>query len=325
MIKLFKSKIFKISFSVVVFISVIVLLYRFIDFDFFLKKIKTIDFVFLTFSVISLIVSYYFRVIRYKLILNEKRGMTLFSISGIHYFLNRILPARTGEISLPLMFKKYLSIDYSKGISALLFFRVLDVFVMLILFLISLFFINIFKNLTLLILISTSIILLIIAFWSFFDFLSRIFLLFLKRIFSKKKSEGVFKLENYILRIKEYRNKKTNLFFAKISFASFLSWIMIYMYYFFIIRAFELHYSFQETVFASSISNFTFVLPINSVGNVGPFEAAWGYGFYLLGELKDISVPIGLFANIFATLITSFIALFGFIYLKKTYSLNKIK
>jgi len=323
MIKLFKSKIFKISFSIILFISVIVLLYKFIDFNFFLKKIKTINYSFLAFSVLSLIISYYFRVLRFKLILNEKRGMTLFSISGIHYFLNKILPARTGEISLPLMFKKYLEIDYSKGISALVFFRVLDIFVMLILFLFSLFFINIVNNLTLLIFISVFVIILIVVSWVFFDFVSTIFISILKKIFSNNKNKKVLKVENYILKIKEYRNKKNNLFIIKISFASLLSWIMIYMYYFFIVRSFELYYSFQETVFASSISNFTFVLPINSVGNVGPFEAAWGYGFHLLGELKDISVPIGLFANIFATIITSFIALFGFVYLKRKFSKNK--
>ncbi|MBN2662993.1 MAG: hypothetical protein JXR68_05035, partial [Bacteroidales bacterium] len=69
------------------------------------------------------------------------------------------------------------------------------------------------------------------------------------------------------------------------------------------------------TTFAASISNFTFMLP-SSVGNIGPFEGAWAIGFYLIEIGKDISVPIGLFSNIFAILLTAVLAGFGLIILK---------
>lgn len=317
MLKLFQSKTVQISLSVIILTTVIFLLTEYIDFQFFVEKIHKIDYRFLLLSVFSLLFSYYFRVLRFKLILNEKNGMILFSISGIHYFMNKILPARTGEISLPLLLKKNLNINYSKGINALLFFRILDLFVMLILFLCSMFFIDLISNLNILIIVSAIVITIVPAFWIFFEPISNLLIHLLKKISSKIRTNKLQNIENYIIGIKNYRNKKSNLFFALISFISLLSWVLIYLYYFFIIKSFELDYSLYETIFAGSISNFTFILPVNSAGNIGPFEAAWGYGFYLLNVSKDISVPVGLFANIFATLTTSFIALFGFIYLKK--------
>ena len=317
MVKLLKSKILRIIFSVLLLLLIIIVMIKFIDFQFFFKKIKSVNIFFLFLSFLSLSISYYFRVLRFKLILNEKKGVVLFSISGIHYFLNKILPARTGEITLPLLFKKHLDIEYSKGISALLLFRILDVFAMLILFLFSLFFIDIIKNINLLIVISVFLILLIMFLWGFLNFFSNLLIKITGKISIRSIKDRKEKIENFLYKIKDYKKAKNNMFYLKTGIVSLLSWILVYFYYYFVIMSFELDHSFSETVFASSISNFTFILPINSAGNIGPFEAAWTYGFYLLGEIKDVSLPIGLFANIFATFITSFFALFGYIYLKR--------
>jgi uncharacterized membrane protein YbhN (UPF0104 family) len=44
----------------------------------------------------------------------------------IHNVLNNVLPARTGEVSFPLLMKRYFDVSYAHSVSALLWFRVLD-------------------------------------------------------------------------------------------------------------------------------------------------------------------------------------------------------
>lgn len=44
----------------------------------------------------------------------------------IHNVLNNLLPARTGEASFPLLMKRYFGVNYAHSVSALLWFRLLD-------------------------------------------------------------------------------------------------------------------------------------------------------------------------------------------------------
>ena len=49
----------------------------------------------------------------------------------LHNILNNLLPARSGEVSFPLLMKRYFSLDYSHTIPALLWFRLLDLHTLL--------------------------------------------------------------------------------------------------------------------------------------------------------------------------------------------------
>lgn len=49
----------------------------------------------------------------------------------LHNILNNLLPARSGEISFPLLMKRYFSLDYIHTIPALLWFRLLDLHTLL--------------------------------------------------------------------------------------------------------------------------------------------------------------------------------------------------
>jgi uncharacterized membrane protein YbhN (UPF0104 family) len=44
----------------------------------------------------------------------------------LHNLFNNLLPARTGELSFPMMMKRYFDINYAQSMSALLWFRLLD-------------------------------------------------------------------------------------------------------------------------------------------------------------------------------------------------------
>ncbi|HHC73848.1 MAG TPA: flippase-like domain-containing protein, partial [Thiothrix sp.] len=49
-----------------------------------------------------------------------------FRLMLLHNMFNNLLPARSGELSFPLLMKRYFALDYSRTASALLWFRLLD-------------------------------------------------------------------------------------------------------------------------------------------------------------------------------------------------------
>lgn len=57
--------------------------------------------------------------------------ITALRLMLLHNILNNLLPARSGEISFPLLMKRYFAVDYIKSIPALLWFRLLDLHTLL--------------------------------------------------------------------------------------------------------------------------------------------------------------------------------------------------
>lgn len=318
-LKFIKSKTFKIAVSVVFTALCVWLIFEIVDFEYFFKSLKTINFWWLFPASFSLLVSYFFRVLRYEQILEQpKSKLKIFAISTIHYFLNKILPARTGEISLPILLKNHLNFNYAKGIAALLFVRVLDFFAMIFLLLIASLIVS--SEHINPIIVGAFAFLALLGFAIVWVFLDKIITLTLK-IFAKFNIKKLQKIKGKIIELLEfisnYKQNKKPIFVARAIFISIFNWIAIYFYYHFIILAFSQSQNYFETLFAATVSNFTFMLPISAIGNIGPFEGAWAIGFYLVGVAKEISVPIGLFANIFATLFTALLALVGFAILRK--------
>lgn len=316
--KFLKSKYFKIAISTLFSIFCVFLILKIVDFKIFFENIKTLDYKFLIFAVLAILSSYFFRIFRYEQILDIKnQRLKLFGVSTIHYFLNKIMPARTGEISLPVLLKNNFNVDYKIGVAALFFFRILDFFAMIFLLLISSFFVEIQQiNPVYIIGFSVLALLGITVFWIFLDSFMKIAV----RLFEKFNIQKLEKLKIKIIElfqfIENFKKQKKIKFLLKVVVISLLNWISIYFYYFFVIKSFGFEQNYLQTVFATSVSNFTFVIPISSIGNIGPFEGGWAIGFYLIGVSKDISVPIGFFSNIFATLLTALLAGLGYFLLK---------
>jgi uncharacterized protein (TIRG00374 family) len=306
----------KLIISIVLTGLILFFIFYFIDFDTFvasLKKVR-ISYLFLVFLVQLLI--YLARAARFEIILQRKGLLIYFSISSVHFFLNKVLPARTGELSMPILFNRYLNISYKKGIGALFIFRFLDLISVVFLLAISLFFVRIEElNHYLLIMFAAIIITLQILFWIklklFINLLERI----LKRIKIKKIEKHKEKLFEYFQQIITYKESRTSGFLLKLILISLFTWLLTYLGYFLIISSFNLDYSIMQVIFATSLANFTFLIPISAIGGFGTFEAGWAVGFVLLGMPMEMAVPVGLFTNVFGLIMTGIIASIGYIYL----------
>ena len=302
--KFFKSKIFKIGFSILLTIGFVFLIVYFIDFKFFLEKLKDVDYFLLVLASVSLLFSFIFRAIRFELLLDMKDKISFFFLSTTHYLLNKTLPARMGEATLPILLNRHLKIEYKKGISTLLFFRVQDIFVMVLFLLVSLFFVD-FKsiNYTKVIFFSILSIIVLALFWVFFSKICNFLIFIVSKIKFKFMAKINKEIINSLVLTKEYKESRSNKFILMNVFVAGLNWFFLYLYYHLLLLAFHFDLNIFQSIFGVSVANFSFVIP-NSVGNVGPFETGWGIGFYILGISKNIAVPIGLFANLFSTILS---------------------
>ena len=314
--KFIKSKYFKIIFSIFLTVGFTYLIIRYIDFKFFFEEIHKVKYYFLIIASICLILSFIIRAIRFELLLEMKNKITFFFLSTMHYLLNKTLPARMGEASLPILLKRHLNVEYQKGISILLFFRVQDIFVMVFFLLISLFFIDYQSiNFVKIILFSLSGIIFLALFWFFFSKICDFLIFLISKIKIKFLSKIISELINSLTLTKEFKESRSSKFLISNLLIAAANWFFLYLYYFFLLLAFGLKLNFFQSVFGVSVANFSFVIP-NSVGNIGPFETGWGIGFYILGISKDIAIPIGLFANLFSTIVSLLFVAFSYVAFK---------
>ena len=85
-------------------------------------------------AMLLFLLSYQIRTWRlYDYFLPHTKGnwLTTLRLMLLHNILNNLLPARSGEVSFPLLMKRYFSVGYSHSLPALLWFRLLDLHTLL--------------------------------------------------------------------------------------------------------------------------------------------------------------------------------------------------
>lgn len=95
----------------------------------------------LALALLLMLASYLLRALRFYDFFHQQtkgRGFTLIRITVIHNFLNNMLPMRTGEVSFPVLMKQHFNIAITHSAPALLWLRLLDLYVLLALSFVSL-------------------------------------------------------------------------------------------------------------------------------------------------------------------------------------------
>jgi len=221
---------------------------------------------------------------------------------------------------MPILFNKYLDVSYKKGTSALVLFRFLDLLSVLLLLAISLVFIKIEKlNQLLLITIVLAIIVLQVLLWMNFKWFIGLLEKVINMIKLKKIEKHKDNLQVYFKELILYRESKTGDFFIKIMLVSILNWFLIYLTFYFIVLSFHLQFSIVQVIFATSLANFSMLIPISAIGGFGTFETGWSVGFVLLGMPLETAISIGLFTNIFVLIISGIFASFGYVFLMRSH------
>lgn len=306
---------------------IIWLLFRNIDISSFLYGINNLKRQYLLYAVLFYIASFFARAIRLRMILHFKEIPTLVSVSTIHFFFNRLLPFKAGEFTLPLMLKKYWDINFFHGIYYLIFLRFLDLYALLILLFFSLFIVDvsgewifILKIIIAFALLLQSLILLRIG---------KVITLFkkiLEFVRIKKLKQLIQKAIDNLRNLSEIEEvhasgiKKVKFILPIVMFSICIS-LLTYCTYYSFLRSFGINFGIFEVILGASGAILLTILPINTPGRLGIFEAGWALGFvFFLGLDKNLAVPIGLFINTWQLLLNGILALMGYIYLTQRHN-----
>ena len=309
----------KVVISVVILAIFVGFLVYYIDFKEFIKHLKDVNISLLILIVPVQLLVYLLRAIRFELIL-EKKGVLMYSaVSAVHGFFNKIMPIRSGELSLPLLFKRYNKVSYAKGTSALIMVRVLDLFAVLFLFALSLLFISV-KNIDHFLLtgIAFFILGLLVFVWIKLNLILKLISSALERSHIRLLNRFKERILLFIGQVSEYRKSRVNSFIIKLFVVSVATWLLTYFAFLLLLLSFDLSFTFMEVIFATTFVSFSTLIPVSAVGGFGTYEAGWALGYVILGMSLDLAVPMGLFANIFGIIISAVFGLLGYLFLVYT-------
>ncbi len=203
----------------------------------------------------------------------------------LHNFLNNLLPMRSGEISLPVMLKRYFSINTLDAIVALLFFRMLDLHVLGLILIGAGFFLYSPP---------WPLLCLAIALWLAIPF---IILRFRNQIQNRLQALSDNKISGLIYKlVVSFPGSQAQLLTAY--WWTFINWLVKLLVLSWVILQF--HAMSGEAALVSVIfADASSVLPIHGVAGIGTYEAGAVIGASLLGKNAEAILPAAINLHLF--------------------------
>ena len=272
-------------------------------------SIKSLFGVFLNYNLKIILIAFSFHLLAYLLrtlvfytFLKKKLKISFFYLLNIHFIHNfyvHIIPASLGEMSFPILLKR--KIQPEKSFSVLFISRMLFLLLTLILFFIALVLnFNLLPNFKMDLIKYLYLFLLIIPLAIFYYYRKK-FLISLNKILLFQKIIGLIKrtLDNIKTDLILLKNP---VFLSYIILSTCLNIVALTLTYFFILKGMDLHLSFFQIIFVSSIGIAFILLPIKSIGGFGTTEGAWALGMLILGFKKEIAIESGFAIHLIALL-----------------------
>ena len=293
-----RENIAKIS-AVIITIALVAILLSQIPIADIITTLAGIDPLYLVVGFVLYVCSYFFRALRFHILLNKEVGIRdLFNIVCVHNMMNNILPARTGELSYIYLLKKKHNKKTGEGIATLAIARAFDFIAISALFFISAITVGelpaVISNaiLTIAIFLAIVALFLVISVYKGKGFMQKI-----EQIASKLNLERFRVIEFLIGKGKETTKSFDVIQSKKVLFYSFLFSIFIWLFQYYVayilLNALELNLTISLVVLGSTLSFFIIVLPIPSFGGFGVYEVAWTVAFVPLGILKEKAILVG--------------------------------
>jgi uncharacterized protein (TIRG00374 family) len=255
-----KMKLLKFVLILIITIGLLYFFFKNEDFGKILNIIKNVNPIYPLIFILGSIGQFFIRGYRWGLILkpykNKIRLLTLYNFTVIGYFINTFVPGRGGEAAKAILLAREEKIKQSYGLASVVLERMIDVFMMVVLFLTSLLF---FRHTNLKILSDLKTITLyllpifLIIFLLFYFINSKRIFVFIERIILK--ISGIFpakirdKIAGFLLYfIKGLRLNLNLLDFFKLFLSSLIVWIFAIPFFWFLMKGFNIHIGLLETV-----------------------------------------------------------------------------
>lgn len=298
-----------------VFLSLLVIIYVLytLDWKAVLQIFKTIDYGLLVFSFLIFLVNYLFRTLRFRYLLElqaipflELLGVT--SLYGMYLYL---MPAKTGELSFPLLLKDRLKISFSQSTATLIVARFLD-FATIALFLpfvLAVFWkqINIWIRTASVILVITTFMTGFLALWfirtpGWLEFLGED-----REIASYWLNRLKQVLKKVLTILKEIDDRHV---YGRLWLVTSAIWICVQANLYYIVHSLGYSMTFLEMTVVMIIMIPMTLLPLQGVANLGTHEIGWVTAFALFGYPRSTALGIAVSTHI---ILLAFVLALGFL------------
>lgn len=241
-------------------------------------------------------------------------------VSNTHNFLNKIAPARLGELSFPLLSHRYLNTSHLHGFSVLILARFADALVVLTAFSLV-YFLNLAKFSLI------AFVWLPIVLWAVFSLF--LYLLLVDGIgltWSERLKDmeiGGWKgvVKSWLMDLWDGLRKsitlarQQNQLMPVIGY-SVIMWLLIYGVFLTISKAIGLTLTVEDLLVAASFAIIGTILPIGGMGHIGSLEAGWVVGLLAVGSPSRLAATSALVIGILTTVYALILALFSVAYLE---------
>ena len=267
------------------------------------------------------VLSYFFRTLRFHILLNKHVGIKdLFNIVCVHNMASSILPARIGEISYIYLIKKKHNIPTGEGIASLVVVRLFDFITISLIFFISALFVRdlpevINKAIWIIAGVAIFMVLILIALVSFGNPSMGVVTKIINRI-------GVGRIEmiKYLLQKTNETVQSFKVVNSKqviwIFIFSMLIWVCNYSMGYILIKEMGFRIPIFNILIGFTFSVFASILPIRGIGGFGTSEGVWTIVFMSLGVSKQLSIASGFGYHILVTIYYLIIGCYGMMRLK---------
>lgn len=241
-----------------------------------------------------------FRAIRLGSILGQRGLLDLTVISGLHAFLNHLLPFRSGELSLPFLLRAFRGSGLASGALSLVVVRLYDMLAIAALMLVALAVVRQDLEPRMASAIGYALAVLAAGLAAVFLALPAILSAtgrLLPACGAALGSRGARWGERLAAALKEMRRDLAALTprqrYLTLPLASLLAQLCIYAFFYVSMRFMGIDIGFCKNMLASSGETVTSLLPINMLGSLGTLEAGWAVGYAICGLPKADAIASG--------------------------------
>lgn len=262
-------------------------------------------------AVLLYFISYIIRALRLKVIVNDKHITVkkLLSITLLHNLYNRILPARLGDFSLIYMLKHYANKNVSLSIGLFLILRIYDLMMSLIFLSISY---NIIFPFGLISLVLWVFVFIFLCFAIQPIKLIKIVYWIMEKVPLNIRIFDIIKQKLTIIIVGTKQLEKISIRIYLFA-STFAIWSLIIILFVCLLQSISINFKLLDTIFATALANFSWVLPINGLGGFGTMEASWGYAFSLRGYDFNSVIIYALYINVIVFISTVIFAVVPYI------------
>jgi len=248
--------------------------------------VKSMGMIFILYCISLLLRSWRFRVAQESLLCRPNLSYAV--IAAYHNAANQVMPFRSGELTFPLLVKRYFGHRMSRSTASLLLIRFVEALVLGCLVIMGLLLVlgHSGENHTWEFFLIPALLLMLAA-WVF---LPRM-LLFMHHVALSVAGGRKVRWADLVIRLAQVlqsisaelgRSKDVSVHLL-ILVLTIMNWLVLIGVCWAVLLSLGVQVTYPETIVGSSVASVAQFIPLGSLGNIGPLEAGWTLGFVLVG------------------------------------------